>query len=389
VQDELRALVAPRLADFDVAKLFLVATHTHTAPGVVDLDWYPAPGPGVMQPSEYRSLFLDRVSEAVVEAWEARRPGGVSWALGHAAVGYNRRVAYDDGTAQMYGATDTPSFRSLEGGHDHGAEMLFCWSEAGDLTGAVLNVACPSQVVEGKSYVSADFWGVVRRELRTRYSADLHVLPLTGAAGDQSPRDLVRRGRGEQDMRDESGMEEMGIRIADAFDHVYPAAQGSVKTQVVFRHLTEDLALPMRKVTQKEADEARSQHARLAADPPPQGSADWGRLRHCERLLKRYEEQTEAPVFQMELHVMRIGETALVTNPFELYLDYGLRMKARSRALHTFVVQLACDSGGYLPTEKGVAGGGYGARAADGRVGPEGGQVLVNRTVELIDELWD
>ncbi|MHC5033877.1 MAG: hypothetical protein ACYTFZ_02420, partial [Planctomycetota bacterium] len=189
--------------------------------------------------------------------------------------------------------------------------------------------------------------------------------------------------------RDESGMEEVGIRIGDAFDRVCGIAQGTVQTNVVFRHLTEDLALPVRGVTREEADEARSQHARLTKDRPPEGSADWGRLRHCERLLKRYEEQTEAPAFHMELHVMRIGETALVTNPFELYLDYGLRMKARSRALHTFVAQLACDWGGYLPTEKAVAGGGYGARASDGRVGPEGGQVLVDRTVELINGLWD
>jgi hypothetical protein len=29
------------------------------------------------------------------------------------------------------------------------------------------------------------------------------------------------------------------------------------------------------------------------------------------------------------------------------------------------------------------------ARAGDGQVGPEGGRILVNRTVELIHELWD
>ncbi len=30
----------------------------------------------------------------------------------------------------------------------------------------------------------------------------------------------------------------------------------------------------------------------------------------------------------------------------------------------------------------------YGAGAADNLVGPEGGQILVNRTLELIDRLW-
>jgi len=89
----------------------------------------------------------------------------------------------------------------------------------------------------------------------------------------------------------------------------------------------------------------------------------------------------------MELHVLRIGDVALVTNPFELFLDYGLRIKARSQALQTMVVQLACGSGGYLPTARAVAAGGYGARVLDGEVGPEGGQALVERSVELINSL--
>jgi hypothetical protein len=91
----------------------------------------------------------------------------------------------------------------------------------------------------------------------------------------------------------------------------------------------------------------------------------------------------------MELHVIRLGEVALATNPFELFLDFGLRMKARSRAEQTFVVQLACDSAGYLPTAKAAAGGGYGAEIPSNRVGPEGGQVLVDRTVAVINSLFE
>jgi hypothetical protein len=77
------------------------------------------------------------------------------------------------------------------------------------------------------------------------------------------------------------------------------------------------------------------------------------------------------------------------TNPFELFTDYGIRIQARSKAVQTFVVQLAGAGGGwYLPTEKAVRGGGYGAIVHSALVGPEGGQMLVDRTVELIDSLW-
>jgi len=74
------------------------------------------------------------------------------------------------------------------------------------------------------------------------------------------------------------------------------------------------------------------------------------------------------------------------TNPFELYLDYGIRIKARSPAALTFIVQKSCEGGGYLPTERAVKGGGY--SADNFIVGPEGGQILVNETVRLLNKMW-
>lgn len=389
IQDGLRVLVASRLDGFDINKLFVAATHTHSAPTMED-DMYPVPGPGVISPAEYVDFLMERLCEVVIEAWNSRKPGGVSWALGHAAVGYNRRVVYDDGTARMYGSSDTEHFWNVEGSQDHGVEMLFSWDTKGHLTGILINVACPAQVVESKQYVSADFWCAARKRLRERYSDVLHVLPLTSAAGDQSPRDLVRRGRGESDMRDESGLEEIGARIANAVDYVFPSAKDRIKTDAIFKHVVEDLVLPARKVTQEELDEARMEYDASTAQRLDERSGDAGQARRLKhRVLERYKRQAEKPVFAMELHVIRLGDIAIVTNPFELYLDYGLRIKARSKALQTFVVQLACDHGRYLPTAKAVAGGHYGARVADGNVGPEGGQALVNRTLELINRMWN
>jgi hypothetical protein len=77
----------------------------------------------------------------------------------------------------------------------------------------------------------------------------------------------------------------------------------------------------------------------------------------------------------------------ICTNPFELYTDYGIRMQARSKALQTFTVQLV-GPGYYVPTAEAVQGGGYSAIPQSCAIGPEGGQILVDRTVELIDELF-
>jgi len=88
------------------------------------------------------------------------------------------------------------------------------------------------------------------------------------------------------------------------------------------------------------------------------------------------------------LHALRLGDVAIGTNEFELYTDYGIQIKARSPAVQTFIIQLAAGSGGYLPTERAVRGGGYGAVIQSSRIGPEGGQVLVERTLEEVNALW-
>jgi hypothetical protein len=89
----------------------------------------------------------------------------------------------------------------------------------------------------------------------------------------------------------------------------------------------------------------------------------------------------------MELHVVRIGDVAICTNPFELFTDYGIQMKARSKAVQTFVVQLV-GRGSYLPTGKAIRGGHYSAVVHSSLVGPEGGTILVDRTVNVINSLW-
>jgi hypothetical protein len=73
-----------------------------------------------------------------------------------------------------------------------------------------------------------------------------------------------------------------------------------------------------------------------------------------------------------------------------LFVDFGMQIRARSRAMQTFLVQLAdgSNNGFYLPTQRALDGGHYSAQIKSNWVGPEGGQLLVNNTVEAINELF-
>src|SRR5258706_15382380 len=139
---------------------------------------------GLMEAAEYAGFLSTRIADASVKAWQARKPGRAGWGLGHAVVAQNRRAVYSDGHAQMYGATNLANFRGIEGSEDQGVEVLFFWDREGKLLAMAINVACPSQEVEGDSLVNADFWHDVRESLRAKHGKDLLVLGWTGAAGD-------------------------------------------------------------------------------------------------------------------------------------------------------------------------------------------------------------
>jgi len=86
-----------------------------------------------------------------------------------------------------------------------------------------VNVSCPSQEVESRGAVNADFWHPVREALQERYGADLCVLGMCGAAGDQSPHLMIRTAA-EQRMRRLRGldrMDEIARRIVRAVDDAY------------------------------------------------------------------------------------------------------------------------------------------------------------------------
>ena len=93
------------------------------------------------------------------------------------------------------------------------------------------------------------------------------------------------------------------------------------------------------------------------------------------------------PPVDVELHVMRIGDAVFATNPFELYLDYGDRIKGGSNAVQTFLIQLACGTGGYLPSMRsGTAG--YGSWPSSVRVNFDGGNIVVRESVKDINALF-
>jgi len=383
--EKTRERLKEQLPDFDVRKLVLNATHTHTAPTMVE-DRYRLPAEGLMRPAEYVEFASQRIADAAAAAWKSRKRGGVGWGLGHAMVAYNRRAVYANGRAAMYGKTDANNFRGLEGYEDNGVEVLFFWTAEKKLLATAINVASPSQTVEARSTINADFWHPIRESLKAKYGKDLLVLGWTGAAGDQSPRPMFRK-QAEARMRKLRGvtqLEEPSRRVVAAWEDAYEAARQEIHTDATLVHEVKTIDLPRREVTEGEFTSAKNAVIAHSKIPAQQRSQRWQQA-----VVDRYNRQQAGTVepYRMELHAIRIGDVAIATNDFELFTDFGIQMKARSPALQTFVIQL-CGEGSYIPTERAVRGGGYSAIVQSSEVGPIGGQALTDQTVDLLKSLW-
>lgn len=395
------------LPGLDPEKLLISATHTHTAPGQRTSVFPDPPGIGadVMTAEEYTDILSAKITEAVVEAWNGRKPGAFSWGRGHAVVGFNRRVSYFDGRSEMYGKTDRPDFSHIEGYEDHGVDFLFTYDAYHKLTGMIVNVPCPSQCTEGAYFVSADYWHETRCEIRKRHGENLFILPQCAAAGDLSPRIMGKRAaearmlklKGYGDEYNQARRQDIADKLAAAVDEVLPLVAKDIRDQAEFGHRVSKIDLPLRHVTDADLEEAKKQVAEWSAklvefkDKAPSSveySTAFRRRGFNQQVIDMYEAQKKGKQFlTVELHTLRLGEVALCSNRFEYFLDYGMRIKVRSKAIQTFMVQLA-GNGTYLPTERAMKGGGYGAYVASTPIGPEGGQMIVEEHLKRIDELF-
>lgn len=411
--------IIPEISEDDIV---VNATHTHTAPRTgISNDWknqYGVDmGDDIMTELEFSEYASDKITEAVKSAWSNKKRGGISFGLTHAVVGRNRIQTGFDGVNQMYGNTNRPELSHIQGYEDHSVQLLCTWDENETLTGMMINIPCPSQVSEQLYQATADFWHEIRLNLRQEYGDDLFVLPQCGAAGDQSPHFMydgaaLTRMQKLQYPDLDSGRSSMALRkqiandVTSAIGQIMPVMEQNKEWNIVFQHEAEKIDVQRRligsedlKMAEEGVKEWESRYknelAKLDTLDKSQNkrwyvpaTQAYSRMNWFKNVYKRAEIEKKDPKVTIQMHVIRIGDVAIATNPFELYVDFGIRMKARSKAVQTFIVQLA-GGGTYLPPERAIKGGGYGSVASSNMVGPEGGQELVEHTIRMIDTLWE
>lgn len=407
----------------DPMRVAFCATHTHNSmrcaqdPHLVNsrrflgedrgIPWNPPEN--ILYGDEEAEFVAARLAVAIEEAWVSRRPGGIAFADDYAAVGFNRRPIFrgEDGgeRSRMHGVCSQPSFLRFEAASDHLVAMFYTFDDSGALTGVGVNVNCPSQVFELHTFLTSDFWADARACIRERLG-NIRILPMCGAAGDQDPSDLMRLGKYNEEAFQRWGGQtgevlrnfdmsrecrKIGERISEAVCRGYGFARNHVLRQLDFRVERLDLSLPIRKVSREDVREAQKLMDQASEAFPagrPITMEQYLQIYEPMGVLLRWERQNQNPDFEFEVFVARLANAVFATNPFELFSEYGIRIRARSAADYTFIVQLCNGAGGYLPTTAALSGGSYSSKPATTTLGPDGGDRLVEETLGAIGKMY-
>ena len=365
----------------------------------------------ILTGEEATEFWLCRIEKIIKDAWDRRKPGAVSIAHDYAAVAFNRRPVFKmkNGTeiSKMYGVCSEDNFLRFEGSADHSADMLYTFDLEGNLTGVIVDIPCPSQVMELHYFVSADYWHYARKYIRHKLNKNIYILPICGAAGDQNPIDLVRVSKVNQqelinwnaqtgevwcnyDLCDEC--DAIGERIADAVVRGYKRARSTIRENIIFVSKTTEIQLPIRLVSESDYKEALK-----VLETSKKGFSSMHRMTSSEQVamfepigvIKRWELQNKNKIYRFQSNFTRIDNAVFATNPFELFVEFAYRIKARTKAPFVFLQQLTNGIGDYLPSEAAVAGGSYSSKPASTIIGPDGGTALVEIQIKELDDLME
>ena len=211
---------------------------------------------------------------------------------------------------------------------------------------------------------SADIAHTVQEALDGRIGAHIPTLYTPGCSGNTNYHDFNKP----------YGLEKATDEVASAIVAIYREACTVPEVELGCRKFQLDLA---------QRDTGRYWWKHDIATKMPSWS-EYG-----QKEVDRFEaERREQETYNTDVTVMRIGKTGIVGMPAESFVEFGLEIKSRSPFRNTIVCSYANDYAGYVATRRAFIGGSYEVwPTLNARVGREGGYLIADKAVELLNGL--
>jgi hypothetical protein len=340
------------------------ASHTHTGPYV----WEANPATDL----KWLATLPEKFAAAVELAHQSRRPARMCRERGYNnTLIHNRRLKYKDGReintwlldrgedeVQCLGsaAPIDPEIGILSFDDEQGVPIAILW-----------HFTLHTNSNFGPKF-SADYPGVVAGRLRERFGPRTVPIFIPGAFGDINGAafNVPSTRRAHRILGDD-----LATMIIERLDQRKPKTG-----KVILGACKQEIVVPFR-------DFDVDQEKRIKDSQWPK---DCGDLFRDDLTALRKEGKREGKTI---IQAWRIGEVGFASVPGELFVDWGLKIKAESPFPWTFPVFMGGDCLGYLVTKQAWEAGGYESLLTRySRPSVEGVEIMVDTALGLLGKLW-
>jgi len=355
--DDARLRIRKQLG-IPASHILISATHSHTGP-----EFTP----------DYVAMVGHRIADAVVSAHGRMSAARLFVATGREpSLPHYRRYLMKDGAVVTNPGFLNPNIVKPMGEIDPRVPVLFAEDDRGAPLATWVNYSMHLDTVGG-TWISADYAYYLGRMLARLKGPDMLTFFTIGAAGNINHWDVRRpgpqRGYGEAQRLGEV----LGAAVVKAYAHIEAVEPPRIRALSGIVHLATQQATP--------ADVAQAK--KVLAIPPEQGvdfTLERVKATRVMDVVNRKGEDLAA-----EVQVMSIGAVAIVAIPGEFFVELGNEIQRKSPFANTFIVELANDNIGYIPTRAAFEQGAYEPTSA--MMAPGGGERLVAKAIELLQEL--
>ncbi len=366
-------------------EMLIAATHTHTAPSISSTSTMGAQ-------AAYREKSQGGIVKSIVDAIAKLQPAEIAFGSENVPDEVmNRRHYLREGTMPVnpFGEYDkvktNPNRADIvkpAGPTDPEVAVLDIRTRKGSRPLAFLaNYSLHYVGGMRQGTVSADYFGEYARVMPFRMGgskppADFVAMMSNGTSGDINNIDFA----GARPPREP--FEQIRLVAAKCADASWRATRNAERHQNPrIAILQREVVLQRRKPTPEMVQRARKI---VAMSKEEKAKLPGKTENYAYRTLNAAEAPETMPAL---LQALCIGDQAIVTMPFEVFVEIGLEIKKKSPFPRTFMIELANGAGGYLPTPAQHELGGYETWLGTNNVQKDASDIMTKHLLEMLQEL--
>ena len=354
--------------------IIISCTHTHSGPDTIGIS-----GVGKVEITIYFDWLVEQIVKLLLNALHSVTELNISYVQANAeGIAFNRRLRLRDGKVVSNLEAVTDEMIESRGIVDP-AGMMIVFENSQGVVGVLVNFTMHATVLDERNYLySRDFPGYLVDRLMKELPGEPVVMFVNGAFGNINQ--ICIPGKWISSF-DEA--RRIGEQIAEVFIYKFDDRERVNVADIDIRCTR--VNVPRRRMQIQTNDDIVSLGSKTRK------SASRGRLpeniNYKQKLfLEEIQQLKDSDYDVAEIQIIVLDELEIIAVPGELFVEYGLEIKKKSRYAYPIVFGNSNGYIGYIPTHSAFNEGGYETTLSlTSRLIPEAGEILLEN-IELLRE---